>query len=85
MLVDVSSCFVHAKVLDKIIAVVDDQTISHLDVLRIKDTLRARNEISPQIFRTTSLNEKEIMNLLINKKLIREKLNALGYFIADDR
>ncbi len=79
------SCFVHAKVLDKIIAVVDDQTISHLDVLRIKDTLRARNEISPQIFRTTSLNEKEIMNLLINKKLIREKLNALGYVIADDQ
>ncbi|MBI2521441.1 MAG: peptidyl-prolyl cis-trans isomerase [Bdellovibrio sp.] len=76
---------VHAKILDKIMAVVDDQTISMLDVMRIKDTLRARNEISPQIFPKTSLTDKEIMNILINKKLIREKLNALGYVIADDQ
>ncbi|OFZ14235.1 MAG: hypothetical protein A2X86_05130 [Bdellovibrionales bacterium GWA2_49_15] len=79
------SYFAQAKILDKIMAVVDDQTISLLDVSRIKETLRARNEISPQIFHKTSLTEKEIMDILIYKKLIREKLNTLGYVIADDQ
>ncbi len=79
------SFLVNAKLLDKIVAVVDDQTISQLDMTRIKDTLKARNEISPQIFNKLNFSDQEIIRILINKKLIREKLSSLGYVIADDQ
>lgn len=76
---------VRAKVLDKIIAVIDDQVITQSLVQRMQVNNTARMQISPFIYREKKLSQKDAVNILINRGLIRDKLAELGYVISDDQ
>ena len=73
-----------AKIIDKIIAVVDDQIITQSMVKRVKENLSVRRNISPMIYKKSNYSEKEISDLIINRKIIRDSLVELGYTFSDD-
>ena len=72
------------KLLDKIVAVVNTRVISQSEIARMKDTLPARQEISPVIYTEKSYTPKELLNIMIRSFIIRDKINAQGYVINDD-
>ena len=74
-----------AKLLDKIAGIVDDNTITLSQITRIQKSLLVRKNIAPMVYNKTSFTDAEILNLSINKFLIRAKLTELGYAITDDQ
>lgn len=74
-----------AKLLDKILAVVDDKVITLSQVKRIKNNLSARQNIFPQVYNRKDYTNKAITNILLEGELVRHKLGAIGYIIGDDQ
>ncbi len=74
-----------SKLLDKTLAIVDDQVYTHSMIKRIVDTLPVRKNISGMIYSKTDLKENEVVEIQIRKLLIRSRLTDLGYIIADDQ
>ncbi len=79
-----SSTFAQEKLLDKLVAVVNTRVISLSEIARIQQTLPARQEVSPMIYSEKKYSEKELLDILINAFIIRDKINAQGYVINDD-
>lgn len=84
ILLGVSSAHAQEKLLDKIIAVVNTRVFSLSELQRIENTLPARKEISPVVYNKDKYSEKELLNLMIQAYIIRDKINAQGYVINDD-
>lgn len=80
-----SSGVCSAELLDKISAVMNDKIITLSVAKRAIGNLPARRDISPQIYSKTSYTEKEMTQLLIQRMLVRTKLEELGYIISDDQ
>ncbi len=80
----VSSAHAQDKLLDKIVAVVNTRVFSLSELKRIDDTLPARKEISPVVYNKAKYDNKELLNLMIQAFIIRDKINAQGYVINDD-
>lgn len=80
----VSTAHAQEKLLDKIVAVVNTRVFSLSELKRIQDTLPARKEISPVVYSKNKYDEKELLNLMIQAFIIRDKINAQGYVINDD-
>ncbi|MFZ8999852.1 MAG: SurA N-terminal domain-containing protein [Bacteriovoracaceae bacterium] len=78
------SSITQAKLLDKITVIVDDKTFTESQIQRVMSTLKTRKEISPQIY-NEELSKSEIVNIFINRILIKEKLKEMGYLIGDDQ
>lgn len=79
-------CFeANAKLLDKIIAVVDNKIITLSQVNRVKGSLGPRRNISPLIFYKEKFSEKEVVQLLIQRQIIRDKLAEMGYVVSDEQ
>ncbi len=76
---------IEAKLLDKIAAVFDSNIITLSMIERVKDSLGARKNISPFIYKKTSYKASEVIDLLIRRKIIRSKLSELGYIIGDEQ
>ena len=76
---------IHAELLDKMLAVVDDKIITLSQVNRIESNFASRKGISPNIFNKESYNKKEIVELMIQRIMIRDRLTEMGYIISDDR
>lgn len=74
-----------AKLLDKIIAVVDSKIITLSQVKRIKSSLAPRRNISPLIFNKSKFTNKEVVQLLIQRQVIRDKLGEMGYVVSDEQ
>lgn len=74
-----------AKFLDKTLAVIDDQVFTHSSVKRIMSTLTVRKNISGMIYTRTNFSQSEIVEIILRKILIRNKLGELGYIISDDQ
>ncbi len=72
------------KLLDKIVAVVNNKVISLSEVQRMEITLEARKEISPIIYSGEKFNQKSLLQIMINSFIIRDKINTQGYVINDD-
>ncbi len=72
------------KLLDKIVAVVNTRVISLSEIDRVTATIPARKEISPMIYTEEKYGRKELLNIMINSFIIRDKINAQGYVINDD-
>ena len=72
------------KLLDKIVAVVNTRVISLSEISRMQDTLEARKEISPMIYTEQKYSQKELLDIMIQSFIIRDKINAQGYVINDD-
>jgi peptidyl-prolyl cis-trans isomerase SurA len=75
----------NAKLLDKIIAVVDNKIITLSQVKRIKGSLGPRRNISPLIFYKEKFTDKEVVQLLIQRQIIRDKLGEMGYVVSDEQ
>ncbi len=74
-----------AELLDKIMAIYDDQPILLSQLKRIKANIPARRNISPQIFSKAKYSLEELAQMRIRSKLIRAKLNEMGYIVSDDQ
>lgn len=74
-----------AKLLDKIVAVVDDNVVTKSQVDRIQKTVMPRRDILPSVFNKNEYNQSEIVDIIINKYLIRAHLGEIGYIISDDQ
>lgn len=72
------------KLLDKIVAVVNTRVISLSEIQRMEKTIEARKEVSPMIFNQAKFNQRELLEIMINSVIIRDKINAQGYVINDD-
>ena len=76
---------VEAKLLDKIIAVVDNKIITLSQVKRVKGSLGPRRNISPLIFYKEKFSDEEVVQLLIQRQIIRDKLGEMGYVVSDEQ
>ena len=74
----------HCKLLDKILAVFNDEIITLSQIDRIKSTLTARNEVAGIIYKKTSYSIKELVEMAIEKSLIRTRLKEMKQIIEDD-
>ncbi|MDD0854709.1 SurA N-terminal domain-containing protein [Halobacteriovorax sp. GB3] len=74
----------HAELLDKILAVVDDNVITLSMVERVKQNLIARRNISPFVYSKQKYSNKEISDIIINSHLIRSKLKEMNIIITDE-
>ena len=71
--------------LDKIVGVFDDKVVTLSQIKRIKKTLSARTNISPQIYKKSNYSIKELVELNIKRFLIREEIARIGYVINDNQ
>lgn len=76
---------VQAKLLDKISAIVDDNIITLSQIIRLNKSLPIKKNVAPMIYDKNSYTNEEMLNISINKFLIRSKLTELGYSITDDQ
>ncbi|MBC7540084.1 MAG: hypothetical protein H7281_14770 [Bacteriovorax sp.] len=76
---------VQAKLLDKISAIVDDNIITLSQVVRVSKNLAIKRNVAPMIYDKASFSTEEVIDISINKFLIRAKLTELGYSITDDQ
>lgn len=75
----------HAKLLDKTLAIFNDQVITLSQVNRVMDNVPSRRNISPLIYSKSSYSKNELVELMIQRLLIREKLNEIGYVRNDEQ
>lgn len=75
----------NAKLLDKIVAVVDDNVVTKSQVDRIKSTVLPRRNILPSVFNKNEFSPNEIIELIVQKYLVRAHLGEVGYIISDDQ
>jgi len=66
-------------------AVIDDHIITLSQVNRIQSNLASRKNISPPIYSNENMTRDEIVDLVIRKYLIRDKLGEQGYIIGDSQ
>ncbi len=74
-----------AKTLDKIAAVVNDNIITLSQVQRLAKIIPIKKNVAPMIFSKNTFTTEELIQISINKYLIRSKLAELGYTITDDQ
>ncbi|MAZ49345.1 MAG: hypothetical protein CME65_12350 [Halobacteriovoraceae bacterium] len=74
----------NAKLLDKVSGVINDKVYTLSEIERVQNTVNIRREIAPFIYNKPNYNKKEVLNLLQNLFIIRDKLSELGYVISDD-
>jgi peptidyl-prolyl cis-trans isomerase SurA len=79
------SLSVEAKLLDKISAIVDDNVITYSQITHIVKNLAIKKNVAPMIYDKSSLTNEEVLQISINKYLIRSKLVELGYTITDEQ
>ncbi len=75
----------NAELLDKILAIYDDQPILLSQLKRIQSNVAARRNISPQIFNKAEYSLEELAKMKIRSMLIRAKLSEMGYIVSDDQ
>lgn len=74
-----------AKLLDKTMAVMNNQVITLSQVKRVQSNLPARMDIAPQIYQTQELDLDEVAKLLVRRLMVREKLDEMGYVISSEQ
>jgi len=74
-----------AKLLDKISAIVDDNVITFSQVTHIVKNVSIKRNVAPMIYDKTSFTNEEILQISINKYLVRAKLAEIGYTITDEQ
>ncbi|MGB0454016.1 MAG: peptidylprolyl isomerase [Bacteriovoracaceae bacterium] len=75
----------NAALLDKIVAVIDDDVITLSQLKRVQNTIPARRNILPIVFNKNRMTIKELANITVNQMLIRKHLAEVGYNITDDQ
>lgn len=74
-----------AALIDKVAGVINDSVYTLSEVKRVKNTLGIRQEIAPFIYKKNiNFSEGDILRLMQNKFIIKDKLSELGFVISDD-
>jgi peptidyl-prolyl cis-trans isomerase SurA len=73
------------KLLDKIMAVVDDKTITFSMAKRVQSTLKQRKLISPLIYTKEKMPIWDVVQIMVDKQLIKAGLKEVGFIINDDQ
>lgn len=76
---------VEARLLDKISAIVDDNIITLSQISRVSKIIAIKRNVAGMIYDKANFSNDELLNIAINKYLIRSKLTELGYSITDDQ
>lgn len=76
---------IEAKLLDKIVAIVDDNIITLSQINRVSKNMSIKKSVAPMVYDKASLSTEELLAISVNKFLIRSKLTELGYSITDDQ
>ena len=76
---------VSAKLLDKIVAVVDDNVVTKSQVDRIRGTILPRRNILQSVFNKNEFSNEEVIELIIQRYIVRSHLADVGYIISDDQ
>lgn len=79
------SYHVHAKLLDKVVAIFNSNVITNSKLERISSNVLARKNVSPQIYNKDKYQDREIVDLIINSLMIRDKLSTIGYTVTDEQ
>lgn len=74
----------HGKLIDKIAGVINDKFFTLSEVKRINSTLTIRQEIAPFIYSQSKYTDKEMLRLLQNSFIVKDKLEELGFVVSDD-
>ncbi len=80
-----SSAFGAPKLLDKIVAIINSKVVTLSEIKRIQNSMEARANISPMLYRDKSKKTNDLVRMSINRYLIRAKLEELGYIVTDDQ
>lgn len=80
-----TSLNVEAKLLDKISAIVDDNIITLSQVTHSVKNLAIKRNVAPMIYDKATFTNEEILQISINKFLVRAKLAEIGYSITDEQ
>jgi peptidyl-prolyl cis-trans isomerase SurA len=83
-LILILSTQLHATLIDKVAGVINDKVFTLSEVKRVQGTIGIRKEIAPFIFQKSEYSENEILKLLQNSFIIKDKLSELGYVVSDD-
>lgn len=73
-----------AKLLDKVAGVINDNVYTLSEIERIQSTLSIRKEIAPFIYKKNKFSKNEVLDLMQNSFIIKDKLSELGFVISDD-
>ena len=76
---------IEAKLLDKIVAIVNENVITLSQINRISSSVAIKKNVAPMIYEKSTYTNQEVLDITINKFLIRSKLSELGYLITDDQ
>jgi peptidyl-prolyl cis-trans isomerase SurA len=76
---------INAKLIDKTIAVIDKDIITLSDAERIKINIKARQNISPQIYNKKNYKISTIVDSFIRSQIIRKNLKQLGFVISNSQ
>ena len=74
-----------AKLLNKIIAVINEKIYTQSEIEFLKRSHNSRAQIAGQIYKKNKNSYKEIINRLIRQEIVRTKLKELGFNIDDER
>lgn len=73
-----------AVLIDKIAGAINDDVFTLSELKRMQDTLVARRQIAPYIYKKESYTIKELLELSQHSFIIRDKLSSIGVKITDD-
>lgn len=74
-----------AKLLDKVVAVFNDEIITLSDVSRVKKNLKARQGISRVIYPEKNYTLEELVDKELEIRTVREYFSTIGYTVNDDQ
>jgi peptidyl-prolyl cis-trans isomerase SurA len=75
----------YSRILDKIVAVVDNKIISQSEINRIKKTIGARMEIAPDLYKNSyKKSDIKIINFLVDSYIIQNEISKIGFEISDN-
>ena len=75
----------HGKLLDRIVAVFNDQVITLSEIKQIQSNIKARSGIASGVYPSKKYTFQEIIDKEITIRTIRTHLNSSGYTISDDQ
>lgn len=74
-----------AKLIDKTIAIVDKEILTLSDISKIRSNIKARKNISPQIYSKAQYTNKDLVENFIRSQIIRKNLEQLGFVISNSQ
>lgn len=66
-------------------AVMNDKVITLSKVKRVGSNLASRRDIAPQIYEEEKYSNAELTKVLLQRQLIRARLDEMGYLITDEQ